>query len=174
MRDRLCGDLRHWLLNGKNLRHFCSSFHHLRRDPRHGNVDLFDILGHACSVIHAVAQLLFPLAQKDFNHESGFLKALSIARLLLAIKLELGVLLEVHNTLVQFVTAAHSTSGARARLCDVDGAPVDHGSATMAPLPCGTSASRETVGLDVSRVAVVLWSRCSEVPTASLANQARV
>ena len=37
----------------------------------------------------------------------------------------------------------------------------------MAPLPCGTSASRKTVGLVVCLVAVVLWSRCSELPTAS-------
>ena len=32
----------------------------------------------------------------------------------------------------------------------------------------------ECVGLVVGRVAVVLWSRCCELPTASLANQARV
>ena len=32
----------------------------------------------------------------------------------------------------------------------------------------------ECVGLVVGRVAVVLWSRCGELPTASLANQARV
>ena len=83
------------------------------------------------------------------------------------------MLLEVRDTFVHVVTAVHSTSGARTRLRDVD-ALVDNGSATMAPLPCGTSASRETVGLVVSRVAVVLWSRCSELPTASLANQARV
>ena len=32
----------------------------------------------------------------------------------------------------------------------------------------------ECVGLVVGRVAVVLWSRCSELPTVSLANQAQV
>ena len=84
--DFLCGDFRHrhWLLNGRGLRHVRSSFHHLRQDPQHKNSDLFDLFDLACDVIHAVALLLFLTSKhKDFNHESGFLKELTTELLLL-------------------------------------------------------------------------------------------
>ena len=84
--DFLCGDFRHrhWLSNGRGLRHVRSSFHHLRQDPQHKNSDLFDLFDLACDVIHAVALLLFLTSKhKDFNHESGFLKELTTELLLL-------------------------------------------------------------------------------------------
>ena len=93
----------------------CGTFHHLRGDPRHGNGGLFDIFDHACNVNHAVAQLLFP----SFDTQ-GLQPRIRLLVSTIAIKLELRVLLEVRDTLVYVVTAVHSTSGARARLCDVD------------------------------------------------------
>ena len=100
------------------------------------------------------------------------MNALTTTFVVVAIKLR--VFLEVRSALVHIVTAVHSTSGTRTRPQDVDWALVHHESATMAPLPCETSAFRETVGLVVCLVAVVLWSRCSEQPTASWPKSARV
>ena len=81
---QLVGDLRHrhCLLIGRNLRHVHSSLHHLRQDLRHQDGYLLDVLDHARDVSHAVAQLLFPsVRHKDFNHESGFLNALTTVHL---------------------------------------------------------------------------------------------
>ena len=66
-RPCVCGDLRHrhWLLNGRNLRHVCSSFHHLRQDLLN-----FD---HACDVIRTVAQLLSSTANQDYRLRCGAL-----------------------------------------------------------------------------------------------------
>ena len=90
--DSLCGFLRfgHWLSNGNSLRHVRSSFHYLRRDPRHGNGDLFDIFDPATSFTPSHNSCFFPLIHKDFNHESGFLQALTTARLLLQSNLNSG------------------------------------------------------------------------------------
>ena len=150
--DNLRGGMRHghWLLNGQNLRHV-SSFHHLRRDPRHGNGDLIDVFDQACDVTHAVTQLLFPsFDTQRLQTIIGILESTDhCAFAVVAIKLELRVLLEVRSALVHIVTAVHSTSGTRTRPQDVDWALVHHESATIAPLP-----------LVVCLVAVVLWSRC--------------
>ena len=158
-------------MKGKNLRHVRSSFHHLRLDVRHGNGDPLDV-----SDIHAVAQLLFSsFDTQGLQPRIRILeRTVHCAFVVVAIKLELRVLLKVRSALVHIVTAVHSTSEAPTRPQDVDWALVQHESATMAPLPCGTSASRKTVGLVVCFVAVVLLSRCYELPTASWPKSARV
>ena len=70
------------------------------------------------------------------------------------------MLLELRNALVRIVTAVHSTSGAQARLRDVDlwNGMLRHHAGLQRPV--------KIVGLVVSRVAVVLSSRCGELPTA--------
>ena len=98
--------------------------------------DLFDIFDHAYDVVHAVAQLLFPsFDTQGFQPRIRILASTDHRALAVAIKLELTVLLEVRGTLAHLVTAVHSTSGAWARLCDVD--RTHRG----APLPCATRKS---------------------------------
>ena len=103
----MCGDLR-------------------RLDVRHGNGDPLDV--------DDVAQLLF----SSFDTQGLQPRIRSLERTdhcaFVAIKLELRVLLEVRNTLVHIVTAVHSTSGAWARLCDVN-------RKHQAPQPCTTRKS---------------------------------
>ena len=106
--------------------------------------------------------VFLPSTHKDFNHESGFLNALSTARLLLQSNLSSGFSSKYSFTSWLWCTQLLGP----ARLCDVN-------RTHQAPPPCGTSASSETVGLVVSRVVVVQWPRCGELPTASLADQAR-
>ena len=113
--------------------------------------------------------LFLPLIRKDFNHESGFLNALTTARsLLLPSNLSSGCSSKLRSALVHIVTAVHSTSGAPTRPQDVDWALVHDESATMAPLPCETSSSREDCWARRASCHGLLRSRCGELPTASL------
>ena len=137
--DRLCGDLRHWpLLNGRGLRHVRSSFHHLRRDPRHENGDLF-----AFGVIHVVAQPLFPsFDTQGLQPRIRILESTDhCAFAVVVIKLELRVLLEVRSALVHIVTAVHSTSRPDTAFRMWIGLLSSVGLQPQAPLPCATRKS---------------------------------
>ena len=124
-------------------------FQHLRQDLRHGTGDVLD-------VINVVAQQR--LQPRIRILESTDHRAFAVA----TIKLELKVLLEIRNTLVHIET--------RTRLQIVDRALGDH------TLRCQAGLHRpvKTVGLVGLSRHVCLWSHCSELPTASLASQARV